>query len=119
MFIHPALGLIYNQVMDTSDAIQGMANKIVRRFHPTRIILFGSQARGDVNSNSDVDLLIVFPEAADKRKIAIDIRRSLSDFDIPKDILVTTPAEIGRRGDLIGTVLHAALREGKIIYERT
>ena len=112
-------GLIYNQVMNTSDAIQGMANKIVRRFHPTRIILFGSQARGDENINSDVDLLIVFPEAADKRKIAIDIRRSLCNFDIPKDILVTTPTEIDRRGDLIGTVLHAALSEGKIIYKRT
>lgn len=105
--------------MNTSDEIQGMANKIVRRFHPTRIILFGSQARGDENSNSDVDLLIVFPEAADKRKIAIEIRRSLAEFNIPKDILVTTPAEIVRRGNLIGTVLHTALREGKVIYERT
>jgi len=96
-----------------------MAKKIVRRFHPTRIILFGSQARGDDNANSDIDLLVVFPNAADKRKIAIEIRRSLSEFNIPKDILVTTPAEIDRRGDLIGTVLHTALREGKIIYERT
>ena len=95
-----------------------MANKIVRRFHPTRIILFGSQTRGDDNANSDVDLLVVFPDAADKRKIAIEIRRTLSEFNIPKDILVTTPAEIDRRGHLIGTVLHTALREGKIIYER-
>jgi predicted nucleotidyltransferase len=104
--------------MNTSDAIQGMVKQIARRFQPTQIILFGSQARGDTNTNSDVDLLVVFPEVADKRKIAIEIRRSLSEFNIPKDILVTTPAEISQRGHLIGTLLHAALREGKMIYER-
>jgi uncharacterized protein len=35
-----------------------------------------------------------------------------------KDIVVTTPEEIARRGDLIGTVLRPALREGKVLYER-
>jgi len=96
-----------------------MARTIVRQFHPARIILFGSQTRGDADFNSDIDLLVVFPEEIDKRKTAIAIRRSLSDFNVPKDILITTPAEIVQRGNLIGTVLHTALREGKVIYERT
>jgi len=105
--------------MNTSDAIQGMTKQIVRKFNPSRIILFGSQARGNANTNSDVDLLVVFPEVVDKRKIAIEIRRSLAEFNIPKDILVTSHSEISKRGHLVGTLLHAALREGKMIYERT
>ena len=105
--------------MNTNDTIQEMVKRIVWGFQPTRIILFGSKARGDDNANSDVDLLVIFPNAADKRKIAIDIRRSLSEFNIPKDILVSTPAEIDRKRNLIGTVLHTALREGEVIYERT
>lgn len=96
-----------------------MVKNIVQRFHPVRIILFGSQARGNPDINSDIDLLVVFPEEVDKRKTAIDIRRSLSEYNVPKDILVTTPAEIDRRGDLIGTFLHTALHEGTVIYEHT
>lgn len=41
------------------------------------------------------------------------MRRALSDLPVAKDIVVTTPAEIDRRGHLVGSVLRPALREGK------
>lgn len=47
------------------------------------------------------------------------MRRALGDLMVSKDIIVTTPEEIARRGDMPGTVLQAALREGKTVYERT
>jgi len=102
-----------------ADLILAMADRIVRNFHPLRIILFGSHARDNARVESDVDLLIVLPEVSDKRKAAVDIRRALADFPISKDIIVTTPEEIARRGDLVGTVLQPALREGKVLYERS
>ena len=49
---------------------------------------------------------------------AVDIRRTLGDLPVCKDIVVATPEEIARRGHLAGTVLRSALREGKIVYER-
>ena len=91
---------------------------IINQFEPLRIILFGSRARGDAGAESDVDLLVVFSEVADKRKAAIEIRRTLADLPVSKDIVVTTPAEISRRGDLAGTVLCLALREGTVLYEQ-
>jgi predicted nucleotidyltransferase len=87
-------------------------------FEPIRIILFGSYARGDATSDSDIDLLIVLPHVANKRTAAIEIRRALADLPVSKDIIVTTPDEIARRGDLVGDVLRPALREGKVVYER-
>ncbi len=104
--------------MNTADYIEIVKNRIVERFHPLRVLLFGSQARQDPRKDSDIDLLVVMSEAVDKRQIAIEIRRSLNDLPISKDIIVTTTDEIERRGDLIGTVLRPALREGKVIYER-
>lgn len=43
---------------------------------------------------------------------------ALRGLGVPKDVVVTTPDEIARRGRLIGTVLEPALREGKVLYER-
>ncbi len=99
--------------------LAAMTNCIVSRFAPLRIVLFGSRARRDHSPFSDVDLLVVLPECADVRRAAIEIRRALAGFRIPKDIVVTTPDEIARRGDLIGTVLRPALQEGQVLYERS
>ena len=103
--------------MKSTELIAAMVDRIVHDFHPMRVILFGSYARGDAGPKSDVDLLVVFSDVSNKRKAAVEIRRTLVDFPVGKDIIVTTPAEIGRRGDLVGTVLRPALREGRVLYE--
>ena len=92
--------------------------RIVRKFDPLRIILFGSWARGDARPDSDIDLLVVLPHVDNKRQAAIRIGNALSDLPASKDIVVTTPEEIAARGNVIGDVLRPALREGKVIYER-
>ena len=61
---------------------------------------------------------VIPTEVTDKRRAAIEIRRSLGDLLVSKDIVVTTPDEISRRGHVVGTVLHAAIRESKVLYER-
>lgn len=104
--------------MKQNEFIPAMRDRIVQRFDPEQIILFGSAARGEAGPFSDIDLLVVFAQAQNKRQAAIDIRRALSDFPVGKDIVVTTTAEIAQRGDLVGTVLRPALREGEVIYER-
>lgn len=104
--------------MTTNALIADMTARIARDFHPLRIILFGSHARGDATPDSDIDLLVVLSDTTDKREAAIQIRRTLRDLPVGKDIIVTTPDEIARRGDLIGPVLRPALREGKVLYER-
>jgi|SRR5213594_3843544 len=104
--------------MSTEEVIQTMVDRIVRQFQPLRVILFGSHARGSAVAGSDVDLLVVLSEAPDKRRITVEIRRALGDLLLSKDIVVTTPDEISRRGNLVGSVLRPALQEGRVVYER-
>ena len=99
--------------------ISTMVDRIVRGFQPSRVVLFGSHARGAATEWSDVDLLVILPNGTDKRDTAIEIRRALSDLPVCKDIVVATPEEVDRRGHLVGTLLRSALREGRVLYERS
>ncbi len=104
--------------MTSETIISTMVDRIVRQFQPSRVVLFGSQARGTANEWSDVDLLVVMNDVPDKHRVAVEIRRSLGDLPVSKDIVVVTPDEIESRGHMVGTVLRAALREGTVVYER-
>ena len=107
--------------------LQEAVERIVAGFDPLKIVLFGSLARGEYRPESDVDLLVVIPDSGgsvsdkhgyDKHEVTVEILRALKDLPFPKDVVVTTPEEIDRRGDLVGTVLRPALREGRVLYER-
>ena len=81
----------------SEDLVQTMVQRIVERFRPVRVILFGSRARGEAGPWSDVDLLVV-----------LDVAHH-----------VAPPRNLVRRGHVVGDVLRSALREGKVVYERT
>jgi predicted nucleotidyltransferase len=98
--------------------IEKMVARIVRRFAPEKIILFGSHARGDAGPDSDVDLLVVMPVAGSEREKAIEIGVALHDIPIPKDVVVVRPEEFQWRKDTIGTLEWPAWREGKVVYAR-
>lgn len=90
--------------------------RIVRGFKPERIILFGSQARGDANPDSDMDIIVVMRDVANRRFAAGDVRAALSGIPLAIDVLVTTPEQLIEDVDLIGTVFRPAVREGVTIY---
>ena len=94
-----------------------VVDRIVRKFHPVKIILFGSWARGSAREDSDLDLLVVLPKVEHKRKAAIEVMRVLNGLPISKDVVITTPEEIKERGHVIGYILRPALEEGKVVYE--
>lgn len=56
------------------DLIERAARRIVAQFHPQRIVLFGSRARGESRPESDVDLFVEI-ETRDRRATAARINR--------------------------------------------
>ena len=104
-------------------------NKIAKKFAETlrerlgdrvkEIILFGSRARGEANSNSDWDILIVVAGSKLKRKERLDIsklsRRIFIEMGALADIIVLSETEKDHRADKIYTVTHQAYSEGIMI----
>ena len=102
---------------EVAEKIQEMVRRIVEGFKPEKIILFGSQARGDTGPDSDVDLLVVMNTESRKQSTR-EIRMALDAMGMPKDIVVITPKEFERGKEIVGTIAHPAHHEGRILYER-
>ncbi len=101
------------------DSIHEIVKRIIARFHPEKIILFGSYARGDAGSDSDMDILVVMPVKGSKRRLQLQIRSALHDIYLPMDIIVSDTSEFNWRKDIVGTIEWPAVHEGKVLYAKT
>jgi predicted nucleotidyltransferase len=93
-----------------------VVRRIVRRFHPEKVILFGSQARADAGPDSDLDLLVVMDFKGTKLDKMVELDETVDDIPMPVDILVTTPEDFAWRKDIVGTIEWPAFHEGKVLY---
>ena len=59
--------------------IKALAERIARRFHPDKVILFGSYAYGVSDGESDVDLLVIMKTTLRPVEQALAIRQAV-DF---------------------------------------
>lgn len=98
-------------------AIARMVRRVVRRHSPEKVILFGSHATGNTGPDSDVDFLIVMNCRGTREDAELELRKTMRDFHIPKDVIVTTPEEFAWRKKVAGTIERPAAREGRILFE--
>ena len=88
----------------------------VNSFLPdSKVLLFGSRARGEADSQSDYDLLVVTPDTlAPRVKMNWEnkIRRALVySLNVPFDVILQSQNEIDEKRNLVGHIVHYAMKE--------
>lgn len=98
------------------EAIDEVVRQIAEQFHPQKIILFGSYARGNPRPESDVDLLVVMETPLKPVHQEIEIcKRVRHDFGL--DVLVYTPQMLAERQKWGDSFIKDIMREGRVVYE--
>jgi predicted nucleotidyltransferase len=83
----------------------------------SRVILFGSYARGQGGSDSDLDFLVVEPKVESRRSEMVRLRDVLRPLRIPVDVLVVSEEVFQEWRDTPNTVFYEAAREGRVFDE--
>ncbi len=96
--------------------IQKIVQQIVERFHPQKVILFGSYAYGQPSADSDVDLLVVMETGENPLHTAARIAASI-DHPFPLDILVRRPADLEAYLAEKGIFETEVITKGVTLYE--
>ncbi len=84
---------------------------------PSRIILFGSHARGNAGADSDLDILVVERGTPDRVEEMVRLRRLLSPLRVPVDLLVIGEESFREQAAVPGNYVHEAATEGRVLFE--
>jgi AbrB family looped-hinge helix DNA binding protein len=104
----------------TPEKIQKAVQRIVEAARPVRIIMFGSQARGEANQDSDVDLMVVTAELSDEERLKemVRLRELLRPLRLPVEVLVVPAAKLEYWRETPGNVYYEASVDGVVLYEQ-
>ena len=98
-----------------------LMEEIVRRItvliRPRKIVLFGSRARGQARSDSDIDLLVIADCPEPRYRRAAPLYGALSDILASMDIMIYRPEEVEEWSQVRQAFVTTALREGIVLYE--
>jgi len=97
--------------------LEDIVSRLVAAYHPERVYLFGSHARGDVGPDSDYDLLVIVPDDAPlERRRSRLAYEALRGTGLAVDVIVWTREYFERRRKVRASLPAIVEREGKLLH---
>ena len=100
-----------------TESIKRLAELLIEAAKPNRIIMFGSQARGEASEDSDFDVMVVEEAVPDRVGEMVRLNRLVRSLAIPVDLLVVSAEKFNYWCDTPGNVYFEAATEGEVLYE--
>ena len=100
-----------------TETITRLTELLIEAAKPQRIIVFGSQARGEAGEDSDLDVMVVEEGVSDRAGEMVRLNRLLRSLDIPVDLLAVSAEKFNYWCDTPGNVYFEAATEGEVLYE--
>jgi uncharacterized protein len=98
-----------------------LIREIVRRLlgvsRPDRIILFGSTVTGQMTRDSDIDLLVVAPDASNTIEERVKLLDALRGLGFPFDVFIIDAERFEETKNIFGGIAYPAHKYGRVIYE--
>jgi predicted nucleotidyltransferase len=104
----------------TQEKVDLAVKTAVKVAQPSRVILFGSWARGEAQWDSDLDLAVLMPDSAEPELGSLHrtLRRKLDEIPMTIDLVVTTEGCAGQFRDSVNSIYYKILHEGQVVYEQ-
>jgi predicted nucleotidyltransferase len=102
--------------MISEPIIRQAVERLVSVASPSKVILFGSHARGEAGDDSDVDFLVIEHEINDVGAEMMRLHKALWPLNIPVDILVCSESDFAKKREWRSSAIYWAAREGKVLY---
>jgi predicted nucleotidyltransferase len=100
----------------TDDALIAEAGRRLAAAAPdAKVILFGSRARDEGRSDSDLDLLVIEPGLKSRRAEFVRLRQALGDLGVPIDLIVLSAEYADQRAQVRGSMVNEALHRGRVL----
>ncbi len=97
--------------------IKEITDKIIKKYEPEKIILFGSWAWGEPHEDSDFDFFIIKETDTPSLKRIEEVDRIFSRREFPMDFLVYTPDQVENRLKIGDLFVKDILTNGRVLYE--
>ncbi len=95
--------------------IREVGRRLAAEAPSARVVLFGSHARGSATPRSDIDVLVIEPEVENTALESVRLMRAVRDLRLPVEIVVVSEREAAEWRDVRGSLVHAALAEGRVL----
>jgi len=102
-----------------TDPLKKAIEIIAQVAKPDRIILFGSQARGDNREESDYDLLVLKRGLEKRRALTQKIYLKFKDMGAPIDVIVADLDTYEQLKTDPYLIYSEAARNGRTVYEKS
>lgn len=112
---HNVTGLGYRGSVTDENLIAEAGRRLAAAAPGARVIVFGSYARGEARSDSDLDLLVIEPEVSKRRAESARLRRELRDLEVALDVIVVSAKHADEWSEVPGTMVNEALQTGRVI----